>query len=108
MILVLVVHFAEIVLPELLAGRPIKPWAVDPTYLQNVGREPMPQAPGDVDDASPGSPESRATVEEQNAKTAPTPGDTSDADRSSETSGPGLSSKSGHPEHSSSGDDPGA
>lgn len=33
MILVLVVHFVRIVLPELIAGEPIRPWAVDPTYL---------------------------------------------------------------------------
>ncbi|MFC7250765.1 AI-2E family transporter [Halomicroarcula sp. GCM10025324] len=33
MILVLVVHFARFVLPELLQGRPIKPGAVDPTNL---------------------------------------------------------------------------
>ena len=33
MILVLVVHFVRVVLPELVAGEPIRPWAVDPTYL---------------------------------------------------------------------------
>ncbi|WP_135828495.1 AI-2E family transporter [Halorussus halobius] len=33
MVLVLVVHFVRIVLPELVAGQPIEPWAVDPTYL---------------------------------------------------------------------------
>ncbi|NHN59457.1 MULTISPECIES: AI-2E family transporter [Halorussus] len=33
MLLVLVVHFVRIVLPELVAGEPIRPWAVDPTYL---------------------------------------------------------------------------
>jgi predicted PurR-regulated permease PerM len=33
MILVLVVHFVRIVLPELVAGQAIRPWAVDPTYL---------------------------------------------------------------------------
>jgi len=33
MILVLVVHFVRVVLPELVAGEPIQPWAVDPTYL---------------------------------------------------------------------------
>ncbi|UPV74686.1 AI-2E family transporter [Halorussus limi] len=38
MILVLVVHFVRIVLPELVAGEPIRPWAVDPTYL--FDREP--------------------------------------------------------------------
>jgi len=33
LILVLVIHFVRIVLPELIAGEPIRPWAVDPTYL---------------------------------------------------------------------------
>jgi len=37
MILVLVVHFARIVLPELVAGEPMKPYAVDPTYLAGEG-----------------------------------------------------------------------
>ncbi|MFC7096674.1 AI-2E family transporter [Halobaculum marinum] len=32
-LLVLVVHFVRIVLPELLAGEPIRPFAVDPTHL---------------------------------------------------------------------------
>ncbi|WP_137285187.1 AI-2E family transporter [Halorussus salinisoli] len=38
MILVLVVHFVRVVLPELVAGEAIRPWAVDPTYL--FDREP--------------------------------------------------------------------
>ncbi|WP_284013338.1 AI-2E family transporter [Halobaculum litoreum] len=33
LLLVLVVHFARIVLPELLAGEPIRPFAVDPSHL---------------------------------------------------------------------------
>lgn len=33
MLLVLVVHFARIVLPELLAGTPIEPYAIDPTHM---------------------------------------------------------------------------
>jgi predicted PurR-regulated permease PerM len=33
MLLVLVVHFVRIVLPELVAGEPLKPYAVDPTYI---------------------------------------------------------------------------
>ncbi|WP_277555261.1 AI-2E family transporter [Halobaculum limi] len=32
-LLVLVVHFVRIVLPELLAGEPLRPYAVDPTHL---------------------------------------------------------------------------
>ncbi|SIR23468.1 Predicted PurR-regulated permease PerM [Haladaptatus litoreus] len=49
MILVLVVHFVEVVLPELIAGRPIQPWAVDPTYIR--GDEPLPQPPRDPEEA---------------------------------------------------------
>jgi predicted PurR-regulated permease PerM len=33
MLLVLVVHFVRIVMPELIGGEPLKPYAVDPTYL---------------------------------------------------------------------------
>ena len=33
MLLVLIVHFTRIVLPELVAGQPVRPVAVDPTYL---------------------------------------------------------------------------
>ena len=33
MLLVLVVHFVRIVLPELLAGTPIEPYSVDPTHI---------------------------------------------------------------------------
>ena len=33
MLLVLVVHFVRIVLPELLSGTPIQPYALDPTYV---------------------------------------------------------------------------
>ncbi|MFC7201963.1 AI-2E family transporter [Haloferax namakaokahaiae] len=33
MILVLVVNFARLVLPELIAGKPIQPYTVDPSYL---------------------------------------------------------------------------
>ena len=36
MLLVFVVHFAKLVLPELLAGRPVQPYAVDPSYLTDV------------------------------------------------------------------------
>ncbi len=45
MILVLVVHFVEVVLPELIAGKPIQPWAVDPTYMRE--KEHLPQPPCD-------------------------------------------------------------
>jgi predicted PurR-regulated permease PerM len=33
MLLVLIVHFARIVLPELIVGTPIQPYAVDPTHM---------------------------------------------------------------------------
>ena len=33
MVLVLVVHFARIVLPELLSGSPIEPYAIDPSHM---------------------------------------------------------------------------
>jgi predicted PurR-regulated permease PerM len=39
MLLVLVVHFARIVLPELVSGTPIQPYAVDPTHMME-GTEP--------------------------------------------------------------------
>jgi predicted PurR-regulated permease PerM len=41
MLLVLIVHFARIVLPELVAGTPIQPYAVDPTHMIE-GPEPTP------------------------------------------------------------------
>jgi predicted PurR-regulated permease PerM len=40
MLLVLIVHFARIVLPELIAGTPIQPYAVDPTHMVE-GTEPV-------------------------------------------------------------------
>jgi predicted PurR-regulated permease PerM len=53
MVLVLVVHFARIVLPELVAGEPLKPYAVDPTYVtgDSVGAPaaPAPTDPGATD-----------------------------------------------------------
>ncbi|MGA9399573.1 AI-2E family transporter [Haladaptatus sp.] len=51
MILVLVVHFVKIVLPELITGNPIRPWAVDPTYLKGADVHPQPpHDPSDSDD----------------------------------------------------------
>ncbi|WP_435154711.1 AI-2E family transporter [Haladaptatus sp. DFWS20] len=49
MILVLVVHFVEVVLPELIAGKPIQPWAVDPTNMR--GGEPLLQPPRDPEES---------------------------------------------------------
>ena len=48
MVLVLVVHFVRIVLPELVAGEPIRPWAVDPTYLFS-DPQPVVDAPAEDD-----------------------------------------------------------
>ncbi|MFC7070787.1 AI-2E family transporter [Halobaculum lipolyticum] len=53
LLLVLVVHFVRIVLPELLAGEPIKPFAVDPSHLTDEVQvvadsgEPGPVGSGD-------------------------------------------------------------
>ena len=41
MLLVLIVHFARIVLPELITGTPIQPYAVDPTHMVE-GTDPTP------------------------------------------------------------------
>lgn len=50
-LLVLVVHFVRIVLPELIAGEPIRPWAVDPTYLFETP-EPAVESGGAVESDS--------------------------------------------------------
>ena len=55
-LLVLVVHFVRIVLPELIAGEPIRPWAVDPTYLFEAP-EPTVDS-GEVAEGSEGTVES--------------------------------------------------
>ena len=72
-ILVLVFHFARIVLPELLSGTTIRPVAVDPTYLTRTETTPPPDDPepsvtdgGHHDDTEPPSddpPNSRPTDE---------------------------------------------
>ena len=52
MLLVLVVHFTRIVLPELITGEPVQPVAVDPTYLTESASEsedPQPSPSGDPD-----------------------------------------------------------
>ncbi|MFC6786252.1 AI-2E family transporter [Halobaculum halobium] len=55
-LLVLIVHFVRIVFPELLAGEPLRPYAVDPTYLTDeepraVSSDPG-SAPAAVEDGS--------------------------------------------------------
>ena len=42
MLLVLIVHFARLVLPELIAGVPIQPMAVDPGHMVEPAAEPPP------------------------------------------------------------------
>lgn len=50
MILVLVVHFVRVVLPELLTGTPIEPYSVDPTHIVDGTSSPdaVPPEPADV------------------------------------------------------------
>ena len=58
-LLVLVVHFAKIVLPELVDGSPIRPYAVDPGALAGDASAPDPPEdsgetpPGGADDPAP-------------------------------------------------------
>ncbi|WP_423744385.1 AI-2E family transporter [Haladaptatus sp. SPP-AMP-3] len=81
MILVLVVHFVKIVLPELITGSPIQPWAVDPTYLRDG--EEFPEPPHDSAESketdSPTDPDSSVTADGM-AVQPPTPGESDDAD----------------------------
>lgn len=51
-LLVLVVHFVRIVLPELVAGEPIRPWAVDPTYLFETAEPAVEGGDGTVEEAA--------------------------------------------------------
>jgi len=54
MLLVVVVHFGRIVLPELLGNRTIRPYAVDPSQVTGVG-EPPGADPGATDGPGPGA-----------------------------------------------------
>jgi len=45
MLLVLIVQFVRIVLPELVAGTRLQPYSVDPTYLESVPADPTGGAP---------------------------------------------------------------
>ena len=57
MILVLVVHFVRIVLPELLAGTPIEPYSVDPTHVvEGTDGSPAAQSSTSADVTPPESP----------------------------------------------------
>jgi predicted PurR-regulated permease PerM len=47
MILVLVVHFARFVLPEIVSGKAIRPYAVDPTNLVQTAADPTGESVAD-------------------------------------------------------------
>ena len=53
MLLVLIVHFTRTVLPELIAGEPVRPVAVDPTYLTEPQPEPTDSESSASGDADP-------------------------------------------------------
>ncbi|MCU4799186.1 AI-2E family transporter [Halobacteria archaeon HArc-gm2] len=56
MLLVLVVHFVRIVLPELLTGTPIEPYSVDPTHVvDGPVDDPEPASSGSADVSPPGA-----------------------------------------------------
>jgi predicted PurR-regulated permease PerM len=78
MILVLVVHFVKIVLPELITGSPIEPWAVDPTYLRNGTEYPQPRH--DPTESSESVDAGQSVPNEEMAVQSPAPTDTDDAD----------------------------
>ncbi|MFC5366557.1 AI-2E family transporter [Salinirubrum litoreum] len=86
MLLVLVVHFARIVLPELIAGTPIQPYAVDPTHMIE-GTEPHADVDGvAADGEGTGDAENSVSDGERGAETGdmewidePTATDTDDA-----------------------------
>ncbi|MFB6170619.1 MAG: AI-2E family transporter [Haloarculaceae archaeon] len=60
MLLVLVVHFGTLVLPELVEGQAIQPYAVDPGYLVEG---PEPPAPGEETPTADTGPPSNADVD---------------------------------------------
>jgi hypothetical protein len=68
MLLVLIVHFARIVLPELVAGTPIQPYAVDPTHMIE-GTEPAVDAADVVADGDGDGAEGRRGQVEESSET---------------------------------------
>jgi len=64
-LLVLVVHFVRIVLPELLAGEPLRPYAVDPTHLTAEGPEILSSEPDSAPAGSGGGGDAVASRDEQ-------------------------------------------
>ncbi|MFB6130723.1 MAG: AI-2E family transporter [Salinigranum sp.] len=72
MLLVLTVHFARLVLPELLAGRPLQPYAVDPSYL--TGERPssaLAASDSGTGDGATGSPPTADTKERSDGERRP-------------------------------------
>lgn len=67
-LLVLVVHFARIVLPELVDGTPIRPYAVDPGVLtDDDAPAPAPEDPASATPDVPPGPEPGADVDPDDA-----------------------------------------
>ncbi|SDF75593.1 AI-2E family transporter [Halorientalis regularis] len=81
-ILVLVFHFARIVLPELLAGTTIRPVAVDPTYLTQTETTAPPDGtePG-VTDGGPHDDAERSADDQQESDSTDADSDDTRADR---------------------------
>ncbi|USZ67739.1 AI-2E family transporter [Halorussus salilacus] len=102
LILVLVIHFVRIVLPELVAGEPIRPWAVDPTYLfehaEPAGESAGPPAdsPAGTDGGAPDSSSSASERESSTFEREPSDGEesgdaTASPDSADETEASGSS-----------------
>jgi predicted PurR-regulated permease PerM len=99
MLLVLVVHFVRIVMPELIAGEPLKPYAVDPTYIagdvvdnpttRQAAREAAPTDEGSVTDAAtvgaPGGDTGDAPDESGAAATGDAPAESTRPDSAADT-----------------------
>jgi predicted PurR-regulated permease PerM len=80
MLLVFVVHFARLVLPELIAGRPVQPYAVDPSYLVDrpvpSGRDGTLDGDADstsLDDAPEVPPDESAATDDSGTSTSDRP-----------------------------------
>lgn len=84
MVLVLAVHFARLVLPELVRGRPIQPYMVDPVYLTE-------SPPPDATRTTP-TPDVAAATNEPDGEDGATPDDESSA---ATTDGSDLSGERG-------------
>ena len=69
-LLVLVVHFVRIVLPELLSGEPLRPYAVDPTHLTAEGPSILSADPDSAPAAGGGGGDAVASRDERPEDTA--------------------------------------